>query len=137
MDYIDLFGYDLITSIRSVSSSTPSPRFKDFLEGIISTIETGGDLKAYLAQKSSEAMLSYKLERKKYTEAISMYSDIYTGILVAAPLFFVAALSMVSILGGTIGGVDIDILVALGTYAVIPILNLFFIIFLEINQPQV
>jgi hypothetical protein len=40
-------------------------------------------------------------------------------------------------LGGSVGGFSIDTLIALGTYLVIPVLNIFFIIFLEINQPQV
>ncbi|MBD3310078.1 hypothetical protein GF351_02570 [Candidatus Woesearchaeota archaeon] len=137
VDFIELFGYDLITAVKSISSTTPSARFKEFLEGIVSTIETGGDIQGYLSQKSGEAMLAYRLERKKYTDTISTYSDVYTGILVAAPLFFVAALSLVSVLGGTIGGYDVDVLVAFGTYAIIPLLNIFFIIFLEINQPKV
>jgi flagellar protein FlaJ len=136
-NYIDLFGYDLNTAIRTVAVTTPSQPFKEFFEGMINTIESGGDLKSYLSEKSKEALLSYRLERQKYVEAISTYSDIYIGILIAAPLFFISTLALVSMLGGSVGGMAIDTLIALGTYLVIPVLNILFIVFLEVNQPQV
>jgi flagellar protein FlaJ len=136
-NFIDIFGYDLLTAIKSVSATTPSPQFREFFEGLVSTIETGGSLKNYLAQKSQESMLAYKIERQKYTETIATYSDIYTGVLIAAPLFFVSALSLVSILGGKIGGFAVETVISFGTYVLIPLLNIAFIVFLEFNQPEV
>lgn len=137
VNYIELFGYDILTALKSVSATTPSEAFKEFFEGMISTTQTGGDIKSYLGQKSEDAMMNYKLERQKYTETISTYSDIYTGILIAAPLFFVAALSLVSLLGGKIGGINVNVVIVLGTYVVIPILNIGFLSFLEITQPEI
>jgi flagellar protein FlaJ len=134
---IEVFGYDLLSSARSVTSTTPSKTLKEFFEGLISTIETGGSLKSFLSQKSKEALLSYQLERQKYTESIATYSDIYTGLLIAAPLFFVSTLSLVSLLGGKIGTMEVGTVISLGTYVLIPALNIMFIMFLELNQPQV
>ncbi|MBD3203266.1 hypothetical protein GF327_03160 [Candidatus Woesearchaeota archaeon] len=136
-NYIDVFGYDVLTAVRSVLAITPSSQFKEFLSGLISTVESGGELKNYLDSKSKEALMHYRLERQKYIESISTYSDIYTGVLIAAPLFFVTALSLVSMLGGTVGGIDINIIVTFGTYLVIPLLNVIFILFLEFNQPDI
>ncbi len=136
-NYITFFGYDILTALKAVAITTPSEPFKEFIDGFVSTVETGGDLKDYLKQKSSEALLNYRLERQKYVESLGTYSDIYTGVLIAAPLFFVTALSLVSVLGGTIGGMDVNTIITLGTYLVIPGLNLLFLIFLEINQPEI
>ena len=108
---------------------------KEFLEGIVSTVESGGDLKDYLKEKAESAMLNYELERQKYLENISTYSDIYTGILIAAPLFFVVALALISMLGGTIAGMEINSLILIGGYIIIPLLNILFIVFLEATQP--
>ncbi len=135
-EYIDVFGYDLLTAIKSVAATTPSAPFKEFLDGMTSAIETGGDLKEFLKQKSDEAMLSYTLEREKYLETIANYSDIYTGILIAAPLFFVVALTLVNILGGTVGGIDVNVLITIGIYILIPLMNVLFLIFLEASQPE-
>ena len=137
VNYIEIFGYDVLTALKAVASTTPSYQFKDFFEGMISTTQTGGDLKQYFSQKAEEAMMNYKLERQKYTETISTYSDIYTGILIAAPLFFVAALSLVSLLGGKVGGLNVSIIIVIGTYVVIPLLNVSFLAFLEITQPEI
>ena len=137
VNYIEVFGYDVLTGIKAVAATTPSYQFKDFFEGMVSTTQTGGDISSFLSQKAGEAMLNYKLERKKYTETISTYSDIYTGILIAAPLFFVAALSLVSLLGGKIGGIDVNIIIVLGTYVIIPVLNIGFLTFLELTQPEI
>ena len=99
--------------------------------------ESGGDFEKYLMAKSKEAMSSYEIERKEYAETVSTYSDIYTGILIAAPLFFVAALTLVSMLGGQIGGINVSVIIGFGTYLVIPFLNIAFIVFLNISQPEV
>jgi flagellar protein FlaJ len=137
VNYIEVFGYDILTALKAVAATTPSYQFKDFLEGMVSTTQTGGDIKSYLAQKADESMLNYKLDRQKYTETIATYSDIYTGILIAAPLFFVAALSLVSLLGGKIGGLGVTTVIVLGTYVFIPLMNVLFLAFLEMTQPEI
>jgi len=137
VEYTDLFGYDLTTAIKSVSATCPSPALKEFFDGLLSTVQSGGEIKDFMSEKSSEALLSYQLERQKYVENVSTYSDIYTGILIAAPLFFVLALSLVSMLGGAVGGIAVDTLIVMGTYVAIPILNILFILFLEMTQPEI
>jgi flagellar protein FlaJ len=137
VDYINIFGYDFVTALKTVAGATPSPTFKEFIDGMVSTIESGGDLKIYMGEKSDEAMTEYELERSKYEETLSTYSDIYTGILIAAPLFFIAALSLISLLGGEVAGIPVDTLIATGTYIVIPVLNVVFLMFLQLTQPEV
>ena len=137
VQYIELFGYDLMTSLRSVAAVTPSKPLKEFFEGIVNTIESGGDLTGFLGQKADETMDSYEMERKKYNDTIATYSDIYTGILIAAPLFFVSALSLVSMLGGKVGSLDVNVIIVAGTYVIIPLMNIGFIIFLTVSQPDV
>jgi len=137
VDFINIFGYDLLTAIRAVSATTPSLVFRKFLEGLVSTVETGGDLVSYFRQEADEAALTYKLERQRYNETVSTYSDIYTGVLIAAPLFFISAMAMINILGGTLGGLGVGTVMALGAYVVIPLLNIGFILFLQMTQPEV
>jgi len=136
-NYLEVFGYDVLTAIRAVSATTPSPQLKDFFDSFVSTVESGGDLKNFLDQQSKEALMQYRLERQKYIESRATYSDIYTGVLIGAPRFCVVALSLVSMLGGKVGGMDVSVIITVGTYLVIPGLNLLFIIFLEMNQPDI
>ncbi len=136
VNYVNLFGYDLTTALRLTSKTTPSRRFKDMLDGMVSSLESGGSLKNYLEALADEAMTTYKLERKKYSEIISTYSDIYTGLLIAAPLLFFVTLTIIQMLGGSIAGMSITAIANIGTYIAIPLLNIGFMVFLEVMSPK-
>jgi len=135
VNYVNLFGYNLTTALRAVSLTTPSSEFRDLLRGLIITIEGGGDLKDFLNSKNDEVMTNYKLERKKYVETLDTYSDVYTGILIAAPLLFFITLAIIRMFGTELMGVSISTIATLGVYGVIPLLNIGFIIFLDMIQP--
>src|SRR3989344_3604242 len=136
VNYVNLFGYDLSTALKTVASTTPSKQWKDVLTGITTTIESGGSLKSYLRSMADDTMNAYRLERKKYIETLATYSDIYTAVLIAAPLLFIVTLAIINILGGTIGGFSVNTLAKAGTYIVIPFLNVAFILFLNIINPD-
>ncbi len=136
VNYVNIFGYDLSTALRAVSMRTPSQRFKDLLDGMVSTIDSGGSLKQYLTAKAEEALNTYKLERKKYVETIATYSDIYIAILIAGPLLFFVTLAIIQSMGGKIGGLSVSVIATIGTYVVIPLLNVGFMVFLSIMKPK-
>jgi len=60
-----------------------------------------------------------------------------TGVLIAAPLFFIAAMALINMLGGTLGGLGVGVVMALGAYLAIPVLNIAFMVFLQLTQPEV
>ncbi|MEM4267157.1 MAG: type II secretion system F family protein [Candidatus Nanoarchaeia archaeon] len=136
VNYVNLFGYNLTTALRAVSLTTPSSDLKDLLNGLVTTIESGGDLKSFLNAKADEVMTNYKLERKKYVETLGTYSDIYTGVLIAAPLLFFITLAIIRMFGTDFMGVSIATIASFGTYGLIPLLNIGFIIFLNMVQPS-
>ncbi|MDD5650989.1 MAG: type II secretion system F family protein [Candidatus Nanoarchaeia archaeon] len=137
LNYINIFGYNLSTALKAVAETTPSTEFKELLNGIISSIETGGNLRAYLDGMSKDALSTYQLERKKYVESIATYSDIYTALLVAAPLLFITTLTIINVIGGAISGISVTTIATVGTFVVIPAMNLAFIIFLNLTQQEV
>ncbi len=135
VNYVNLFGYDLSTALKSVSLRTPSKRLKDLLNGIAATIESGGSLKSYLKNVADDAMNTYRLKRKKYVEALSTYSDIYTGVLIAAPLLFIVTLAIINLMGGTVAGISVGTIAIIGTFVILPLINIMFYLFLNISQP--
>ncbi len=135
LNYTNLFGYNLLTALRNVANSTPSNEFKELLNGMVASIETGGDLKTYLSEKAEDSLNTYRLERRKFVEAISAYSDVYTGVLIAAPLLFIVTLAIINVIGGNIAGVSVDVIAKIGTFIFIPFLNILFLLFLNIIQP--
>jgi len=136
LNYLNLFGYNLSTALKTAALTTPSYEWKELLNGMVSTIETGGDLKKYLKDKADDALVMYKLDQQKYSATISTYSDVYTGILVTAPLLFLVTLAILDKISPTLGGVSIGVIAALGTYVALPVINVAFIVFLNITQPE-
>ena len=137
VNYVDLFGVDFLVAVKSTASITPDLFFKDFLEGMVLTINSGEKLQEYFKQKAEEALSMYKLEIQKYNATVSTLSDIYTSILIAAPLLMIATLSMIQMLGGKIGGFGVGTLMALSTYVIIPVLNVLFVLIVRMSQSNV
>ncbi|MEK6856832.1 MAG: type II secretion system F family protein [Nanoarchaeota archaeon] len=137
MNYVHLFGYNLTTALKSVAETTPSNEFRDILNGMVSSIESGGSIKTFLKNKAEDTLIRYRADRKKYVETLSTYTDIYTAILIAAPLLFVIVLVLISIVGSKLGGLEIGFIEKVGTFIVVPALNIGFIIFMNIVQPDI
>ncbi len=137
VNYVEVFGIDFLVAVKSVASLTPDEFFKDLLQGIILTINSGEKLEGYLKQKADEALNMYKLEIEKYNSTVSTLSDIYTAVLIAAPLLMVASMSLMQLIGGSFGGLSVGALMALGTYVAIPTLNLLFILVVKMIRSSV
>ncbi|MCD6381423.1 MAG: type II secretion system F family protein [Candidatus Aenigmarchaeota archaeon] len=134
---METFGMDMISAIKQVADHSPSKKFKEFLYSMISIVESGGDMKRFLKSVTQDALFDYRLRREKYLSTLTTYADVYTAVLIAAPLFFIAILSVMSMVGGTIGGMPIVQVMRLGIYAFIPLLNISFIAFVHFTQPAV
>ena len=137
MRNMEILGMDVTAAVKEVSSRTPSLALKTFLNGITSTILSGGDLKGYLRDAAKEAMNDYKLKREKYISTLATYADFYVGVLIAAPLFFVSVMSLLAVIGGSLFGVSLPLLMALGIYVMMPMMNVVFIAFVHFTQPSV
>jgi len=132
---VEVFGMDIVSSMKEVSKRTPSEEFRVFLSGIIATITTGGDLKTHLKNAAAEALTDYKLKRERYLSNLETYADFYVGVLIAAPLFFISILSLLALVGGQIGGFSLPFLLLIGIFVIIPLLNIAFLLFVHFTQP--
>ncbi len=130
---VNVFGEDFTTAIREVAESSPSEEWSELLYGILSTVETGGNLEDYLKEKAEEALFEYKMEREKEIERLSTYASFYTAILIAAPVFLVTILSVMNLLGGQLMGFAIRDLMWMGVHVIIPVINTLFILFLGLK----
>lgn len=129
---VNVFGEDLTTALKQVAEKSPSDDWSEVLYGIVSTVETGGDLESYIQEKAEEAMFDYNQQRQKEIEKLSTYASFYTAILIAAPVFLVVILAVMNLLGGTIAGFAIRDLMFLGVHVLIPVINTLFVIFLAL-----
>lgn len=134
---IKTFGMSSVLAIRDVAQITPSVSFKQILNGIESTIEKGGNLTEYLEEMSEKALFDYSIKREKYLKTLSTYADIYTALLIAAPLMMLAILGILSVIGGEVAGFSLRDLMNLIILGIIPTLNIGFIAFVHVTYPGV
>lgn len=134
---VNLFGLDIISALEKTSKRTPSERFREMLEGFISTIHSGGNLAAYLREKSGQYMNLKRISLRKFSDTLSVLSEFYVSLLITGPLLMVIMLAVMTMLGGgNLGGLDPDLLLNLLTYLGIPLGSVIFLIILDAVSPK-
>jgi len=134
---VNLFGLDIISALEKASKRTPSERFREMLEGVISTIHSGGNLAAYLRVKTNDYMKLKRITLKKFSDTLSILSEFYVTVLLTGPLLLVIMLSVMAMLGGgSLGILSPDLLLNLLTYIGIPLGAIMFLILLDGASPK-
>lgn len=133
LNQINLYGYDLVTSLNNASKSAPSEKLAELFSGLSTTITSGADLAEFFQKRAESLMLNYRLERERYTKVVETFLDIYISIVIAAPMIFLLLLVMMLISGINIGISSLEI--SLISVAGVAVLNVFFLIFLQLKQP--
>jgi flagellar protein FlaJ len=113
---VDLFGTDLYTALRNARNLTPSDNFTQFLDDLVGIMESGGDPTEFLAEQSEVYLRRAQEEQEEFLETLGILSEVFVVAFVAAPLFLVVILLVISLLGGQTLGV-----LLLVVYAVIPL----------------
>ncbi|RLJ07569.1 MAG: hypothetical protein DRP12_01970 [Candidatus Aenigmatarchaeota archaeon] len=132
-----VLGMSSVNAIKHAARRSPSKLFKYMLLGIASTMEKGGNLVEYLKVMSEKALFEYRIRREAYLKTLSTYADLYTGLLVAAPLMILATLAVMAIVGGEILGMTIGDLMNFITWVLLPFMNLAFLLFVHITYPGI
>ena len=134
---VNLFGLNIISALEETSKRTPSERFREMLEGFISTIHSGGNLSAYLREKSRQYMKLKKISLRKFSDTLSILSEFYVALLITGPLLLVIMLAVMAMLGGgSLGILSPDLLLSLLTYLGIPLGSIMFLIILDAVSPK-
>lgn len=134
---IKTFGMSSINAINHIAQRTSSPMFKEILTGISSTIEKGGNLPSFLNTMSEKTLFEYRMKREQYNKTLSMLSDVYTAVLIAAPLMMLTVLVMMNLIGGDFFGLTVPDVIALMTWVMIPGLNVAFLAFIHTSFPRI
>ncbi|MFI5414206.1 MAG: type II secretion system F family protein [Candidatus Lutacidiplasmatales archaeon] len=125
----ELLGLDILTAIRNGALRTPSKRFQDFLQGVVTTATSGGQLKPYFLAKAEQYERENKLELLQRVETMGLLAETFVTVVVAFPLFLVIIIAIFAIIGG---GGQFMITVLYGIIlGMIPMSQIGFIIFMH------
>ena len=129
---IDIFGRDLIDSLRLVSSSTPSRRMKEFLQGTMASVSSGGNITEYFRTKAEQYALENRQSQKMFLETLALVSESYVTAMVAGTLFLIILQSIMSVMSG-----DNNPLFLYGViYLMIPLGSVMFVIMISSMTPE-
>ena len=104
----------------------------NFLEGIIATVTSCGDLTTYLSTETKSFMKLKQEETKEFIEQLGIIAEIFMVVGVVAPLFFVVMIAILSILNSNPTS-SLFLLLTI-TYILIPLLMLTVIILLSTTK---
>ncbi|MEM4271319.1 MAG: type II secretion system F family protein [Candidatus Pacearchaeota archaeon] len=134
-NYINFYGYDLVSALRSVSKTCPSERLSQLFDGLATTITSGGELPEFLNKHAETLLFDYRLEREKYTHLAETFMNIYISVVIAAPMILMILFILMSVSGFGAGFLTAEKLGIL-TMLVVGMLNVGFLILLNAKQPK-
>jgi archaeal flagellar protein FlaJ len=134
LNQINLYGYDLVTALNNASKTAPSEKLSELFSGLSTTVTSGASLSEFLEKRAESLLLNYRLERERYTRVVETFLDIYISLVIAAPMIFLLLMIMMLISGIEVGISTFGLtLLSVGSIA---ILNMFFLVFLQVKQPS-
>ena len=132
---VNLYGYDLVSALKNTAKNTSSKRLSELLNGLATTINSGGDLPKFFEKRSETLLFEYKLTKDKANKAAETFMDIYISVVIAAPMILMLLLMIMKISGlgmsASVGTITLIVIVA------VTIINIFFLSFLNLKRKVV
>ncbi|MEM7822879.1 MAG: type II secretion system F family protein [Candidatus Aenigmatarchaeota archaeon] len=128
---VTALGMDLNTALQRAAMRSPSTAFSELLIGMSSVLTAGGNLEEYLKVKTESLMAGYRRMLSDYSKQVSLYTEIYTTLVIIGSLLFVVLLAIMSPMIGS-GVVWLQTFI---TFFLVPLLSIAFIILLKTISP--
>jgi len=101
---LNMMGIDTITALQNAIKISPSDKFKEFIQGILSVIQSGSELAPYFERCVDKYMSQDIIDRKRNLESLAIMAESFVVTAIAFPLFLVI---IISVMGMTSeGGID-------------------------------
>lgn len=137
--FINKLGMSITEAISETAKSTPSPTLRKFLTELTTSIKSGGDLKIFMEKRAEKAYFEYTLKIEQANKRAETFGDLYTMVLIAAPLFLFSSIMLLGMFGGseeqTILGLSTELFLTLSIFIVIPAINIAFLIIMTLITP--
>ena len=122
----DYFGYDQIAALRHLQETTPSEKLGEFVQDLVSVVESGGDMLAFLDARVRIYQEEARFEQKTFLSTLQLVAEAYVTLFVAGPLFIIIVMVVMGFMGST-PILQLSVII----YVLVPAGSLFFILFLD------
>lgn len=127
---VEGLGKDLRTALAEAVDTSPSENFKEFLHGLITIIDSGGDITRYFEERAEFYFERARQDQKSFLEFLSLMAETYVTAFVAGPLFLIIIQTVMSVIGQAN-----DIAIFAIIYFVIPIGSFMFAMLIKLLTP--
>lgn len=118
---IEILGKDTLTAMKDAVKRSPSDKWNDFLQGIVSTMTSGGNLKIYFLSRAEDMMKGLRRETKDFLEGLALLGETYVVVAVAMPLFLIVMMSIMMWISAQ--GAGADSLFVLIVFVMLPVIH--------------
>jgi flagellar protein FlaJ len=123
-----LISHDPISAMESTSARHPCERYRNWIQGYVHVLRTGGDAVRYLEEQAGRFMEGMAEAWKKYAEDAAVFGDIMVTIYVLVPLcLFVMLIAF--------GASNVSLL-AIYSFIVNPMLALLLVVLVDVMMPK-
>ena len=130
---IKVYGLNPQESITDISNRSASELFTKFLNGILNTIQTSGDLDNLFVYETNQLIQRREAENVALLNNIGFLSEIYVTILVIAPLLMIILLTTFSFASGSSSGASGINSLNLVVFTGIPIISAVLVILVDMQ----
>ena len=95
---VSLLGIDIISAMKANINRTPSEKFKEFLQGAVVTVQSGGALKPYFMTKADEYTKENRVTQKQLIESLGIMAEAYVTAAVAGVLLIIIIIPLLMII---------------------------------------
>jgi flagellar protein FlaJ len=119
---VSLLGSDVITAIKANIARTPSQKLKEFLQGMVVTVTSGGSLKTYFMHKADQYLWENRNLQKQLLETLGIMAESYVTAAVAGVLLLLIVIPLMMIISGSWNAIFLYVLILL----VVPLIHVGF-----------
>ena len=94
---INMMGVDAISAMQHAIKISPSTKFKEFIQGILSTIQSGSELGPYFERCVEKYMATDLIDRKRNLDSLAIMAESFVVTVIAFPLFLAIIISIMGL----------------------------------------
>jgi flagellar protein FlaJ len=128
---VEILGNDIMTALEAERDRSASRPFAEMLEGLVATIRSGGDMKSYLQDATRTIMDLKRIAAKSLIETLGAFAEVYVTLMIVFPLLIIVMFSVMSLIGGGLGGFSVTSMMIFVTYLIIPICGVAVMVMLD------
>lgn len=124
---MEFFDKDILEALTSSGNRTTSRQYRDFVNGLVTVMNSGGDITSYFEAKSTQYRALIEQEQKVYLESIGLIAEAYITAFVVGPLLLITIVVVLGFIDPTAVS-----LLQIVIYGLVPVSSLFCIILIDI-----